>query len=502
MQCKVCDYRLWNLRSRSCPECGTAFAPSDYEFAPNNVAFCCPHCEQDYYGTDVSGHLVPRTFDCVRCGERIDMDEMVLRPAEELDEAQTRPEVNPWLDRHGKSFFGPLFRTIGASMVSPGRLIRVTPSEGGTAAAFGFAASVAGLVAAVSGLSVLPFLLLPVLFAGPGAGVSAMLLPVLFLLVGTFALPVALLLVWGLVAHGILWLTSKPAGGLGRTYQALCYGHGPAILGAVPCVGFYLASVTWIWWAVSAIFMVKDGQRVGGGRATLAVLTFPGVTVIGMTVLIVMAMLNVQQSVRQMQASMGVQGTASTIAMAMHAQLSSGGMAEHPLEMIVAGQLQPDEVIMMNSGTNIGNVPVDSSTTLEDFAQQSTSQQRALAQSGAANLPPNDEPFRFGDVVFVHRGVDVNQHPGDLWIAIVSPDPTTTSWQSPPREFGVVLLDGTTRTMPHQQFTQALRQENRRRRQLNLSVIPDPTTMQQVGGPVPGMHATPPSPAPVQPAGP
>ena len=35
----------------NCPECGRPFRPSDHEFVPNAVRFCCPECDQDYYGT-------------------------------------------------------------------------------------------------------------------------------------------------------------------------------------------------------------------------------------------------------------------------------------------------------------------------------------------------------------------------------------------------------------------------------------------------------------------
>ncbi len=86
MRCTSCDYALWNLKTRRCPECGRAFRPGDYEFVPNSVQFCCPHCNQAYYGTGPKGHLVPEEFDCVRCSRRIGMDEMALLPAEGVDE--------------------------------------------------------------------------------------------------------------------------------------------------------------------------------------------------------------------------------------------------------------------------------------------------------------------------------------------------------------------------------------------------------------------------------
>ena len=119
MRCRTCDYALWNLPARLCPECGAAFRPSDFEFVPNSVRFCCPHCDQVYYGTTATGHLEPDRFDCVRCGERIAMDEMVLRPHEGLAEHLTQLGSNPWLQRHRRGRFKAWCATIGAALVSP-----------------------------------------------------------------------------------------------------------------------------------------------------------------------------------------------------------------------------------------------------------------------------------------------------------------------------------------------------------------------------------------------
>ena len=59
MHCRNCEYALWNLTTRECPECGTAFRPSEYEFVPQSVRFCCPHCDHPYYGTGEKGHIEP-----------------------------------------------------------------------------------------------------------------------------------------------------------------------------------------------------------------------------------------------------------------------------------------------------------------------------------------------------------------------------------------------------------------------------------------------------------
>jgi hypothetical protein len=59
MRCRTCEYALWNLRWRECPECGTPFRPSEFDFAPMSVRFCRPSCGQEYYGTGPRGHLSP-----------------------------------------------------------------------------------------------------------------------------------------------------------------------------------------------------------------------------------------------------------------------------------------------------------------------------------------------------------------------------------------------------------------------------------------------------------
>ena len=82
----------------------------------------------------------------------------------------------------------------------------------------------------------------------------------------------AFIAIWGAVAHGLLRATGNTAGTIGRTYQAIAYAAGANVLTAVPCLGYYLG---WIWWVVSAVLMVKEGQRAEGWRAALAVLTFP-----------------------------------------------------------------------------------------------------------------------------------------------------------------------------------------------------------------------------------
>ena len=114
MYCRNCDYSLWNIPGRQCPECGDAFLPSEYEFKPGAVKFCCPDCSQQYYGTSYKGHLRPNEFDCVECGRHLEMDEMTLLPAEGWDEHSVGSATSPWV-RPNKGLIKRWFCTVGWS---------------------------------------------------------------------------------------------------------------------------------------------------------------------------------------------------------------------------------------------------------------------------------------------------------------------------------------------------------------------------------------------------
>jgi len=124
MQCKTCDYPLWNLTTCKCPECGEVYRPSDYEFVPNSVQYCCPHCQQTYYGTDAKGHLEPIEFICVACSNQIHMDQMILLPADGVTEIRTKQEVNPWLERKRRGIFKAWFASVGKSLARPSSMMK------------------------------------------------------------------------------------------------------------------------------------------------------------------------------------------------------------------------------------------------------------------------------------------------------------------------------------------------------------------------------------------
>ncbi len=141
MRCKKCDYRLWNLPSRVCPECGQPFRPSEFEFPINSVQFRCPHCNQSYYGTGEKGHLVPIELECVSCHRHIHMDEMVLLPTEGIEEEQTKVDTMPWLERDKRGAVRAWFASVRMALVTPGRLIHTVPESTPVSSAVWFAFS-------------------------------------------------------------------------------------------------------------------------------------------------------------------------------------------------------------------------------------------------------------------------------------------------------------------------------------------------------------------------
>ncbi|MEX1017697.1 MAG: hypothetical protein WDZ31_13225 [Phycisphaeraceae bacterium] len=475
MKCTTCDYRLWNLRSQSCPECGTPFRSSEHEFAPNTVAFCCPRCDQAYYGRDERGHLTPRQFTCVTCGEALDMDRMVLRPASDLDEQQTLPDRNPWASRADGRWLAAWWGTVVAAMGRPGRLLRVTPrADAGNA--WSFAAITLFVTTLVTAASLFLVLMVPLMLSGPHAGGADILMPLAFMVIGQVTVTLVMVLAWGLVTHGILRVGGAPAAGLGRTYQALCYTHGVTLVSAVPCIGFYLAGPAWIWWAVGSVFAVKEAQQVTGGRAVVAVLALPAALTAGFCALLAYGMVMAFVGFNAVSSSSMSFGPTLDMQSALQfaAHQYGGRPPEHASELLQQSMLSPDAFIDFgHTGTRLADVPVGSHN-LDAWPMLSLAERRAAINDATAALGPNDEPYRFGDYVFTYRGLNLHQDAGDLWIAIRYHDP---DHNPSPGQIHVLRIDGATVQLSDAAFQQALQQQNQQRAALGLPPIPDPATL-------------------------
>ena len=485
MHCRDCDYSLWNLTAGQCPECGLPFTPADYEFVPNCVRFCCPHCNQAYYGTSPKGHLEPAEFDCAKCGKRVHMNEMVLLPAEGVRDEQTRPGSNPWLERERIGFARAWWRTLTGAMVRPGAIARGTPVGSSLGQAWWFLISTIGVVVIISFIpalcmvAVMPYFMSSmggVPAGGPGPGMMAGLMAVGTGVSMIFVLPVMLLfvLLWGLATHGMLRVTGG-CGPLRQTYQAVCYSSGTYVTSLIPCAGGYAGP---IWWLVSAILMVRQLHGVSGVRGTFAVITFP----VGIVVLLVVSYIGLVAAM--LFAAAGAGGGAGQLGMTPSREVAivgdalvayadeHGSWPGHGVELVVSGHLGTSDLLSVDTTTIATQVPV-ADGDLFRFSLMLPDDQAAAARAAAAALPPRPVAHRVGDYVFTYHGVDLDTADPGVWLVVFFPDPDANR---PPVRGAVLYFraDGVTGSCPYGELPEKLAQQNALRGASGLPPLPDP----------------------------
>lgn len=469
MRCKQCDYPLWNLSARVCPECGRPFAPSEFEFIPSSVQFRCPHCAQEYYGTAPNGHVVPPDFDCVRCERHIAMDEMVLLPAAGLQEEQTVRDHIPWLERGGKPVRA-WFKTVGRSLFQPGRLARSMPPEGRGLQAWWFAVLTHAVVITVGWLPLLLlFLMIP--GGGPPAGAFASFV------VGSIFAAAALIPLWGVLAHGILRLTGETEHPLGATIRTVCYASGADVILAVPCLGSYIA---WIWSGVSAAIMLSTAQKVGGFRAALAAFLPPLAAFACFVMLMFLPAYMVSRTVnsgpppsaRRLLTYQNAPAAASAVL--AYANAHGGSAPGHGAHLVRSNDLAPAKLSETGNldEVRIGSVP------LSRFILLSPDQERSVADAAAAALPKNVVAHRVGDIVFTYHGMSLTNPDPDLWLAVAWPDPDNPARNGPPRGAVAGLAGGAgVLYITPDQWPAQLAAQNALRAQNGLPPLPDPSTV-------------------------
>jgi hypothetical protein len=281
MHCKRCDYPLWDLAARVCPECGLGFSPVDYEFVVNSVRFMCPYCRQAYYGTGERGHLVPRRFNCVKCAKEVDEAEMVLLPTAGVSEVQTVGGAVAWRERHKKGVVPSFFRAIGQSAFVPHQLARYCGRTANPLEACWFGLIVASL-SVLGGVGWCGALYAfeqgqrmgmqggaSDLAAIAWAGAKVTVVPVVGALIATVA--------WMLVAQLLLRAGNprREEVDFARTAECFGYAWGACFLAAVPIAGIFLSPLAVCWVAVSVIIQLSVRHEVSAGRAVLAVLATP-----------------------------------------------------------------------------------------------------------------------------------------------------------------------------------------------------------------------------------
>lgn len=497
MHCKSCDYPLWNLTARQCPECGAPFKPGDFEFVPNAVRFCCPHCEQEYYGATEKGHLDPDEFTCVECGQSILMDEMILRPAVDVSDSQTRPGVMPWFEREHRGRCKAFFQTIGMAMFRPQQLINGVPADSSVGQALVYAFLTTLSLFMIGGL--IPGVLWLLAYYGIGSSSGLFsggfwwfslfwIIPIWFM---TFFGILGLFVFWPMTTHLFMRLTGGCRYPIDRTIHAFTYSAGANAISAIPCIGFMFG---WIWWLISAILMVKSGQKVHGGRATLAVTVFPicGVLIVG--TIYVVAIWGFNQMTNAVTGGMGMAPSAlsqqtSSINMALVSSYWSNSNAapQHVIENVLSNQIYAyagwggsptgDTIFCHpDSDTTNDDIPVGENT-LQDFLDGNSSEKLKLAASVLESMPDGVVAYRFGDYIFTYSGATLNSMDSQFWNMVMLPDPDVNGVPKAKDTIHIAKGDYTVIEVTYDQLPTLLQQQNQYRATLGLAALPDLMTI-------------------------
>lgn len=476
VNCPNCQYSLWGIRARSCPECGTGFAPSQFRFRRGRVKFCCPHCEQAYFGTDENGLLLPREFECAGCARRVALDEMVLRPAKGLASAQC-PE-NPWLIRARVGRVRAFVGTLWAGAIRPVDLLRATPPKAeqglrffaGVVMASGF-----GLVSVVA------------LFAGSMVALRSSpgntLTPIAAVVLGVpVAALLAMILVWllGTIMHGVLRLTGPTGHPRRRTMHALTYTAGPVVLCGVPCLGFYLFPVSVVWWCVLVGFALVAAQGVRAWRAAV-VAVLMGAILLAPPAYGIFRLLAFSMYYQRLAANV-TPGSAPAPPVSNPSGLSSCQLIGAALEKYVAqhGEWPAHAVVLLGQGDvswqeiTEGDPGVMGTFVgpwkLQDWPMLKAQAQQDTVKEVVKGVPPGGGAHRVGVGVFVYHGLPLRPDP-EVWLVIRTPTPSIAGYEVYKAGGGKVTAP--TRAL----FLPMLDAQNDLRKRLGVPLVPDPESV-------------------------
>ncbi|MAX26220.1 MAG: hypothetical protein CMJ19_17125 [Phycisphaeraceae bacterium] len=479
MQCKECGYRLWNIQSRTCPECGKDFKPSEFDYVPSSVAFCCPHCDQSYFGTDERGHLTPRAFECVGCKRHIDMDEMVLRPGPGYEERQAHQSENPWVERKkSQSSFLAWIKTSWRAMMRPNDLAKTFGDRNDC-----FPASISFLffnnaLITLLGLGVIIVMVgmetLTDSYRNNHLETAAGLVALLGLCAmgGAFAAFIVVS-IWAMLTHGALRVLAKPEGNFRETFDCLCFSNGVTFITAVPICGLYgLSWIVGIWWPISAGFMLAKRHKVSVGRAMMAAWVFPIIAVIGLGGLIGYMVHTVQKQISNMATEMvSTKDVGQAILKQVHDDNTIG--PDHVLRLLLSDELGGiwEWQLADNSPTNWGSGFQEGCNNISRvFDVQSSDDSVAVYKKHITDaldqLPPLEGPgYRFGSVLFLYNKVTTDKLDPQLWLMVVWPR------ASQPQTVQVFFADGRTRRFDVTKLIDAVDEQDALRRKLELPEI-------------------------------
>jgi hypothetical protein len=292
MQCRHCEYLLFNLTQPVCPECGRPFEIEWYRFEPGSVSFNCPHCDQEYYGNDERGLPYPRQFTCVNCHQPITLQQMRVVPKD----PETRGvlgDLSPWDRRRQLGLPKAWWDTFVMTLIKPGQFFRMHSGRSIKEAwLFAVIANYMAMVMACL-LQIILMLGLDAAMrtmgpAGPAGAAPMPFVPLILLygamgLVGPLIAPLITGGIWACAIQMALFFLVPDRRSLSHTFRTVLYSMGPYALGVIPFCGGYVGG---IWVVVTAISGIKEVHRTDGWRAAIAVL-WPPIALIGLYVTLV-----------------------------------------------------------------------------------------------------------------------------------------------------------------------------------------------------------------------
>jgi len=483
MRCRTCSYSLWNLAAGACPECGSSFKPSDFDFVPHSVMFCCPKCNQSYFGSDSRGHLVPPSFQCVSCQSPVVMDEMILRAAPGVGEFGGQIDAVPWEDRVRFPWYEGFATTVWWSLSKPSRLGAAIGVRASLRSAIVFD-TVMMLVYSVAGIGV--YALLGFLFGLSQQKTPFSLMRMLtafstgfvILAIASIVFSVLALLVWSALAHLIVKVSGGSNKGFSTTLACLCYAGGCRIFGWIPCLGQYLLTIGVLWQFVSATLMMRRAHGISTGRAAASVLAAPllGLGLIAAGIIFLFSGLSTAvraipslPQVPSAPAEFAFQEAKDVSTALKEWRESRGVWPSHAIQLVDgSGMLGPEDLFLGPSSTEDNRVAV-ANRPLTMFNILSKKDQAMVLNRMIADQASSPwDSYRLADYLFCFEGVDPNARP-EGWVAVV--------WPREAREMfagGVVITaSGLVEKIDAQVWPEALSQENQARAAQGLSPLPD-----------------------------
>ncbi len=417
MRCLQCDYPLWNVRDRRCPDCGTPFTPSERSFERGSVRFLCPHCSAGYFGTSPEGHLEPRRFTCVSCSRAIDMDEMVVAPVEQAIDAAGAPSefANRWLERRGIREYLWALREVLLHPVQFGRSLPLAAPLGPAAGFFGI-----GVVFSVA-LNLLAQACLVGLFTGvlttflPNAanpfGTVSVARQFLQGMAFGVGLSIVSFVVESTLAHLLLRNAGTRAGRVDyrRGSQVYLYGTGAGLallsLQNVPCLGFLIA-FGWFGWSIYVIgTMLRETYGVSTRRAMWSMVGARVASIVAMSVVmcgVALAAPRVFGLPPGIWTALMRGPNQNPVGLGLGAWRSSNGAwPATPLDPFRSDAIGLTELLREIGGRNGGIGRLTADAAFFDDGTLFDAERAALLQR-----IPTSAPFRLGSVVFYYPIAD------------------------------------------------------------------------------------------------